>query len=243
MSDDPPSEPATLPLALEGAIDLECDRFEAEWTAGRRPRIEDVLGASAGPARRALLRELLASELECRRRRGETPERAEYLARFPDYAHLVDIAFDEPSSGQKTRRDAPSGRGSEAGSLPEVSGYEILDELGRGGMGVVYLARHRQLDRLVALKMVLAGEFAEPAALARFRAEARAAARLLHPGIVQIFEVGEQAGRPFVALEYVSGGSLARRLAAAPLPAAIERLTDARWRPNGHRLRSGQGAR
>jgi tetratricopeptide (TPR) repeat protein len=215
-------------LALAGAIDRECDRFEADWTAGRRPRIEDLLRAAAGLVRPALLRELLASELECRRRRGEAPERAEYLARFPDYAHLVNIAFDEPSSGQKTRHDAPSGLDSEKGSLPEVSGYEILDELGRGGMGVVYLARHRQLDRLVALKMVLAGEFAAPAVLARFRAEARAAARLLHPGIVQLFEVGEQAGRPFVALEYVSGGSLARRLAAAPLPArAAARLVEA----------------
>jgi hypothetical protein len=101
--------------------------------------------------------------------------------------------------------------------LPQVPGYEVEAVLGRGGMGVVYKARHLALKRTVALKM-LAGGHPDPAGRARFRAEAEAVARLQHPNIVQIHEVGEVAGRPFFALEYVAGGSLAERLARRPLP-------------------------
>jgi serine/threonine-protein kinase len=104
-----------------------------------------------------------------------------------------------------------------AAGLPQVPGYEVEAVLGCGGMGVVYKARHLALKRTVFLKMLAAGH-PDPAGRARFRAEAEAAARLQHPNIVQIHEVGEAAGRPFFALEYVAGGSLAERLAGRPLP-------------------------
>jgi tetratricopeptide (TPR) repeat protein len=105
-------------------------------------------------------------------------------------------------------------------ALPTVPGYEILRELGRGGMGVVYEARQVGLDRIVALKMILAGDFAGHAERTRFQTEAEAIARLHHPNIVQVYEVGGHEGRPFLSLEFCAGGSLSRRLAGSPLPPA-----------------------
>jgi len=99
---------------------------------------------------------------------------------------------------------------------PEVPGFQILAELGRGGMGVVYLALDERLKRRVALKMLLGGSLARPDSLPRFRAEAEAVARLHHPHIIQIFEVGEVQGLPFLALEFVPGGSLHTYLAGRP---------------------------
>jgi WD40 repeat protein/serine/threonine protein kinase len=122
---------------------------------------------------------------------------------------------------QHTRATAPEkGPAVEPQILPapqKVGSYDILSEVGRGGMGVVYKARHRSLHRLVALKMVLAGEFASPAQEMRFRLEAELAARVRHPNIVQVYEVGSYEGRPFLALEWMDGGSLADRLDGEPL--------------------------
>jgi hypothetical protein len=104
--------------------------------------------------------------------------------------------------------------------LPAVPRYEIVREVGRGGMGVVYEARQVGLNRTVALKMILAGAHAGPEAVRRFRAEAEAVARLKHPNVVQIHDIDEAGGLPFFALEFVPGGTLERRLAAGPLPVA-----------------------
>jgi serine/threonine protein kinase len=103
-------------------------------------------------------------------------------------------------------------------SLPAVEGYEIGDLLGRGGMGVVYKARQSALQRHVALKIIISGAGASAEERARFRTEAESVARLQHPNIVQIYEVGEQAGCPYLALEFVAGGSLAQQLDGKPMP-------------------------
>jgi len=105
-----------------------------------------------------------------------------------------------------------------AGNAIRVAGYTILEELGRGGMSVVYKARQSRPDRLVALKMILAGGHAGAERRARFLAEADAIGRLQHPGIVQVYEVGEQDGLPFLVLEYLAGGTLADRTRGQPQP-------------------------
>ena len=117
--------------------------------------------------------------------------------------------------GRDTRRSSESRSElpTEATSIPhEVGPYLILREVGRGGMGVVYQARHGELGRLVALKMILAGEFASEGQRQRFHREAELAARMHHPQIVQVYEVAVYQGRPYLALEWCDGGSLADRV-------------------------------
>ncbi|HUO07013.1 MAG TPA: protein kinase [Phycisphaerae bacterium] len=106
-----------------------------------------------------------------------------------------------------------------ATDMPIVPGYEVLRVLGRGGMGVVYLSRHLRLNRPVALKMLLAGQYARPDELERFLRESEAIAALHHPNIVQVFDAGDFGGRPYFAMEFVEGGNLAREINGVPQPA------------------------
>jgi serine/threonine protein kinase len=174
-----------------------------------RPKAEACPGACAGsgsePAPPACVKVEVAGETVALAR----PVAANANAASPDAARQPDAAE----------------------GVPQVPGYEILGELGRGGMGVVYQARQQGLNRLVALKMILAGGHAGAQERTRFQAEAEAVARLQHPNIVQVHEVGEHNGLPFFSLEYCPGGSLAHRLQSTPLPPAeAARLTETRAR-------------
>jgi tetratricopeptide (TPR) repeat protein len=197
-------------------VERRCNCFEDAWKGlheGAPPVLEEYLAGVTEPAAGVLFCELLHLELAYRRRE-ELLSLGGYLSRFPGRERLVREAF--AGEGVEAPLPEPPPEGSR--TLPDIPGHEILGELGRGGMGVVYKARHIRLNRIVALKMVLAGVHADPDQLVRFRGEAEAVARVQHPNIVQIYEVGEQDGLPFFSLEFCAGGSLAQKLGGAPLP-------------------------
>jgi WD40 repeat protein/predicted Ser/Thr protein kinase len=179
-----------------------CDEFEEAWKAGQHPKLESFLRLAKGRLQEVLLLQLVPLELEYRWRAGEVPRAAEYELRFPSLAKV-----DEQIAA--ARREAFGLNGSDQ-LLPERIGeYRLLRLIGRGGMGVVYEALHERLDRRVALKLLGRMSLADSIARERFRREAEATAKLEHPNIVQVFEVGEHQGQPFLALEYVPGPSLA----------------------------------
>jgi serine/threonine protein kinase/WD40 repeat protein len=138
------------------------------------------------------------------------------------------------TEAEELRSERPTvldvGQGNTIGAtepLPSVPGYEILGERGRGGMGVVYKAHRIGLNRLVALKMLLPEAAATPELLVRFRREAEALARLRHPNVITIYDVGECGGRPYFTMEYVAGPNLAEWLAGRPQdPAASACLVE-----------------
>jgi WD40 repeat protein/serine/threonine protein kinase len=176
--------------------------------------------------------ELIYGEYLLREQLGEAPHLNEYLQRFPAYAarlaqqvelHQLLKAADPATAASEDSNfgpvTLPAGPLGNAPVGPTIPGYELLGELGHGGMGIVYRAWHERLKRIVALKVIRPGAATNPEALARFRTEAEAVARLQHPNIVQIYEVGETNGCPYCALEYVDGGSLAEHTAGIPQPA------------------------
>jgi len=204
-----------------------CDDQVRRWNAGQRVPAEAYLARHPSlQAQSESAFELIYGEYLLREQLGESPPLDEFRWRFPRFAgrferqlelHSVLNSQDvpphtivEPAEGA----DAPTEpTPSAAGKV--APGYEIIGELGRGGMGVVYKAWQVGLKRVVALKVIRADAYAHQGAAARFHAEAEAAARFQHPNIVQVFEVGEHEGMGYLVLEYVAGGGLDRKLSAS----------------------------
>jgi eukaryotic-like serine/threonine-protein kinase len=137
------------------------------------------------------------------------------LARIAHVRDELDSIFPESGSTGPHSNFVPGLGGGKA----EIPGHEVEGVLGRGGMGVVFKARHLKLNRTVAVKMMLAGSYAGTRQLGRFLREAEALAGLRHPNVVQVYDVGDLDGLPYFTMEYVEGGSLAQKLAGAPQPA------------------------
>ena len=165
---------------------------------------------------------------------GPPPDRQALLAGNPDLADELRAFFADHDRFQRAAAplQAAVDQAGESptldGSAPSSSGpgtkvryfgdYEIIEEIARGGMGVVYKARQASLNRTVALKMILAGRLATPAEVKRFHTEAEAAANLQHPNIVAIHEVGEHEGQHYFSMDYVEGRNLAELVRGGPLP-------------------------
>jgi tetratricopeptide (TPR) repeat protein len=218
------------PTSVMELVHALCAEQRRRWQAGDRVPADHYLGLH--PTLREVPEravELIYNEVLLREGAGESPLLDEYLRCYPHFGEQlrrlfeVHRALDAPSlartdpSGLATDRGAAPPPGGADGP-PAVPGYEVLGRAGKGGMGVVWHARQIKLGRVVALK-VLRDDDASVEELARFRAEAAAQARLHHPNVAQVFEVGEVRGRPYIALEYADGGTLAEALRAGPQPA------------------------
>jgi WD40 repeat protein/tRNA A-37 threonylcarbamoyl transferase component Bud32 len=228
-------------LARSGTVDarqvreiLEIDQWE-RWQRGQRPPAEDYLRLLPTGASEEDCFGLIYGEFLIRQNLNETPTLAEYAGRFPlhetrlreqlEFQRIVLVGetvnqpISEPSTfetpDQSSNGFSPPHH---ADGYPTLAGFMLQRELGRGGMGVVYQARDERLGRWVALKMMRFRDYADPESRNRFRTEAEVVARLQHPNIVQIFEVGEQEGQLFLSLEFVAGGNLAQHAAGRPQP-------------------------
>ncbi|QEH37628.1 Serine/threonine-protein kinase PknB [Aquisphaera giovannonii] len=223
-----PPQSFTPEPAGSGRDETRADVLEDQrrrWRLGERTPVEAYLDRHPHLVDRsedALC--LIYQEVILREQAGQSPQLEEYQRRFPQWATELAVQFEvhraiESSLVESTVASDRSTASVDGVAMPAgrmVAGCEVLEVLGRGGMGVVYRARQPGLNREVALKMILAGADGSPWASARFRTEAEAVARLQHPNIVQVFQVAEHDGLPCLLLEYAAGGTLAQKLDGIP---------------------------
>ena len=224
IAEHPGISPGELAAMVQADIDVRWRRDDARPAESYLARFPAL---SNDPE---LAVDIIYAEYLAREGAGESPGAAEYQQRFPAFAEELSkqIGLHRALEAVDDETDAEGSLSGQSGTSvfepsatsPEFdAGYEILEEIGRGGMGVVYKARQVALNRFVALKMVRTVDASNQELLSRFRSEARAVASLRHPHIVQVYDFGEHDGLPFLAMELIEGGTLAARLHGAPWPA------------------------
>ena len=232
-------------------VDAACDAFIASWERGERPSLEDLIGNAPESLRHVIAVELIQSEIECRRRAGESPTSNEYVQRFPQWSGEIESRIAElPQTADPNLEvtqqfvpgiDAAGNQGPVANMLVESStetmivsprdlpiapelltDYDIRGIVGKGGMGVVVRARDKKLDRDVAIKLMVPEFARNDAARQRFLREARAAAAVRHDHVVTIYSVREVDGVPLLEMELIQGESLAERIQRTGPISALE---------------------
>jgi len=205
MNTPSPNQPSYQSLTDDQLAEIDglCDRFDRELVNGRGPRIETFLEDASKAVLESLLAELLSMELEYRTQQGESLERVEYVQRFPQQEGVVVGVF-----SREAKTQAP---GNETISIPVnvppvLANFRLIEELGRGGMGVVWLAEQIQpVKRRVALKLIKS-ELTSQEVLARFDAEKQAVALMDHQNIARVLDAGTtNDGRPYFIMELVDG--------------------------------------
>ena len=219
--------------SLEDRVALIHEAFEKALQSDEPARIENFIEDLPDEERSSVLPELIAVEVEFRMNRGDSPSPDDYLARFPQASTEIDLAFSRHSSKKTQIEDtkieavqstlAPAQAESPSSHPPvnkhneDFGDYELIEEIARGGMGVVYKARQVKANRIVALKMILSGKLAGHEEIKRFYTEAEAAANLDHPHIVPVFDVGEIDRQHYFSMGYIEGRSLKDRVKRGPL--------------------------
>lgn len=236
------SKAANYLATLEELVHIELEFRWKNRDPLNRVQLEKYLERFESLNQPAIVKRLIQQEVRCRAAIGETPVPEDYQPRFQGVTVEFPSAPQDTGWAEQAQEDTdreiptimplareaavpPDGAtigpsetslDDPGGDTDAVPGYELLGELGRGGMGVVYQARDQKLKRTVALKMILSGAHASDEDMERFQMEAEAVARLQHPNIVQIFEVGEHQGNPYISLEYQQGGGLDQKIAGKP---------------------------
>ncbi len=232
IGDNDTQHPEDQPSRADRLVDRLCDEFESHWRSDEPPEIEEYLSRAPSSNHRELLSQLLGIELHWRRQREDELDAEEYHRRFPQDAELLNREL-HATGGSTENLDGDPGETlgvdgvvtipSGADALGRFGNYDLLGEIGCGGMGVVYRARQRSADRIVALKLIRRDRLAvlprdtQTGLIQRFQQEGQTAAQLDHDHIVTVYEVGEVEGQPFFSMRLVDGLSVSDVLRDGPL--------------------------